>query len=55
MGSLKRIKMVKNIPKHRKFKVELECGHKFIFDHSVTKLNDVPIRLPCKICFGSHK
>lgn len=55
MSALKRIRSVKNIPRHKKFRVTLECGHKFTFDHTVTKMREMPIVLPCKICFCSHR
>ena len=55
MKTLKRIRSVKNMPKHRKFLVLLECGHGYTFDHSVTKLRELPVLLPCKNCFRTHK
>lgn len=55
MATLKRIRIVKNIPRHNKFKVILVCGHSFTFDHTVTKMRELPIMLPCKICFCSHR
>lgn len=55
MNNLKKIVFVKNMPKYNKFRIELECGHKFVFDHSLTNIREVPLILPCKICFGSHK
>lgn len=55
MKTLKRIRCVKNMPKHNKFYITLECGHKYLFDHSVTKMREMPLMLPCKICFCSHR
>lgn len=55
MSGLRRIKSVSNIPKYKKFAIKLDCGHRYIFDHSVTKMYDLPLLLPCKICFNSHK
>jgi len=55
MKTLRRITKIVNIPKFRKYAVVLSCNHKYIFDHSVNKIRNLPINLPCKICFKSHK
>lgn len=55
MSSLKKVKSFENIKRFGKFSVKLECGHKYIFDHGITKMGSLPGRLPCKICFGQHK
>lgn len=55
MSSLKMVESIENIKHFGKFSVKLECGHKYIFDHNMTKMVSLPKRLPCKICFGQHK
>lgn len=55
MSVLKKISSVKNVPNYSKYIVTLKCGHSYAFDHKLTKLFNLPIKLPCKNCFNLSK